>query len=193
MNTDREAFSEESATAVVVRRIHPEKTEVFEEMLLQVNSLRSRFEGHLGTTVVRPREKDHLEYIIVIRFRDAGALRGWTESEELADWMAKAEDCTLEKSVHQKTGLETWFNLPGRPPTTAPSRVKMALAVFLAIYPLVQILNLWVGPALAKLELAVPLDSVIPTALMVVTMTWVVMPAVTWLLWPWLHPGTPRP
>ena len=56
----------------------------------------------------------------------------------------------------------------------------------LAIYPLILMVNLSVGPILAPLPL--PLRALVTSALLVPLMTWVVMPRITRLFYGWLYP-----
>ena len=85
-----------------------------------------------------------------------------------------------------RSGLETWFTLPGMPaPATAPPRWKMALLTWLALLPQVVILALIV-PSRVPLLVNVALSTAIPVAML----TWVIMPGLTTLLYRWLYPPT---
>ncbi|WP_216329284.1 hypothetical protein [Deinococcus aestuarii] len=68
-----------------------------------------------------------------------------------------------------------------------PPRDKLALLNWLAIYPLITLL-LWVArPHLGTL--ALPLQTLLLTAVLVPTMTFVVMPRLTWIFRGWLLRG----
>jgi antibiotic biosynthesis monooxygenase (ABM) superfamily enzyme len=84
----------------------------------------------------------------------------------------------------ERTGLETWFDLPGRAP---PSRGKMAVVTWAALFPLVLLTNTVLGPVLEPVPL-VPRVAV-TCAAMVALMTWVVMPRLTRWLAGWLYPS----
>src|ERR1043165_2046472 len=73
------------------------------------------------------------------------------------------------------TGMEAWFDLPrGRPP---PARWRMAVLTWLGIWPLVS-LSLWlVAPHLARLPFL--LQTALNSALLVLAMTYLMMPWLT--------------
>ena len=86
------------------------------------------------------------------------------------------------------SGLETWFALPASATKAAPPRWKMALVTWSGIFPLVllsshtvaPLLGPWLHPALVVL---------VATGLIVVAMTWLVMPTLVRLLVGWLYPA----
>jgi len=86
-------------------------------------------------------------------------------------------------------GLDQLFGL--LPPTVAPSPPvwKVAVSVLVGLYPLTVLSQAVLGPRLAGLPLL--LRAGVSAVLMVVLMTWVVMPVVTRLLKPWLYPTRP--
>src|SRR5207245_1202860 len=87
-----------------------------------------------------------------------------------------------------RTGLETWFTVPGLPaPPTAPPRWKMALVTWLALLPQVIILS-HVVPKGFPFLLSVALSTAIPVAML----TWVIMPRLTRLLYGWLYAQSVR-
>jgi uncharacterized protein len=75
------------------------------------------------------------------------------------------------------TGLETWFTLPGRPGVPPPPRYKMAILTWIAIFPLVTLVAILLGPVLERLSLVPRLA--ITTAVTVPITTWLVMLRVT--------------
>ncbi|HVH20835.1 MAG TPA: hypothetical protein VNA11_00105, partial [Pseudonocardia sp.] len=58
---------------------------------------------------------------MVYRFASAAQLRDWEESAERARLLAAGEELVSATDVQRVTGLETWFELPGR---TAPAPPK---------------------------------------------------------------------
>lgn len=67
-----------------------------------------------------------------------------------------------------------------------PKRWKMAIVIWLAIYPLITIVSLIIGPHIGKIEF-VPLRTLILTIILVPMMVFVMIPAVQKLLKNWLH------
>jgi antibiotic biosynthesis monooxygenase (ABM) superfamily enzyme len=88
-------------------------------------------------------------------------------------------------------GFGPWFAGLARG-AAAPPGWKMVLTVLLGLYPTVMLLSLYPGKWTAPLGLAVSM--LIGNALSVALLQWVVMPALTSLLAPWLRPrGDSRP
>ena len=174
-------------TTTVTRRVKPGHEPFYEQFLEGIIAAASRFPGHLGVEVFRPERASGGEYRIVYRFDDAEHLRAWLDSDERAAWLERAEPHVIGPMRTQfLTGLETWFTLPGRPDTPPPPPYKMALVTWIAIFPLITLVVIVLGPLLKDLDLVPSLA--ITTAVSVPIMTWLVMPRITRLLRGWLYP-----
>ena len=91
-----------------------------------------------------------------------------------------------EPEIEEIGGLAFWFTLPGRPPRRAPPRIKMALLTFLGAYPL----SILYPKLLTPITNGWPpwLEGALLVALLVVSLTWVVMPVFTRVFEKWLFP-----
>lgn len=69
-------------------------------------------------------------------------------------------------------------------PQSNPPRHKLALLTWLGAYPVITLILALLGPSIVKWPLA--LRTLVLSVLMVATLTWVVMPALTRALRPWL-------
>jgi uncharacterized protein len=69
-------------------------------------------------------------------------------------------------------------------PNSSPPRHKLALLTWLGAYPVITLILALLGPAIVEWPLA--LRTLVLSVLMVATLTWVVMPALTRALRPWL-------
>jgi len=122
---------------------------------------------------------------IVHRFTDAASMEAWGRSETR---------CKLLKEVNQysaphyekATGLETWFMLPGLHAIVAPPRWKMALVTLVAAYILSFSANLLLNPILVLMPL--PASNLIVTLILVIGLTYFLMPTFSRLLRHWLYP-----
>ena len=69
-------------------------------------------------------------------------------------------------------------------PQSGPPRHKLALVTWLGAYPVITLILALLGPALVSWPLA--LRTLMLSVLMVVALTWLVMPSLTRVLRPWL-------
>ena len=172
-------------TVVVSRTAKPGREKDYEAFLQGVTAASRRFPGHLGANVLHA--AGSRDYTIVFRFDTVAHLQAWEESEERAAWLAKVDDlCELEsRHVDKLTGMETWFQLPGRT-VKPPPKHKMAVVSWVAAFPIVQVMSTLVVP---RLDFLPPLGrGVVMSVTMVLLMTYVVMPRLTKLLARWLYP-----
>ena len=107
--------------------------------------------------------------------------------------LAAGECCVCEllegTEFRKLSGLEAWFEPAVVPASMHPPRVKMAVVTWMGIFPVVSLylwlVSLWPGfqdlPFLPR--------TAVFTALIVATMTWVVMPRLTRLMRGWLNPA----
>ena len=91
-----------------------------------------------------------------------------------------------EPEFRKLSGLEAWFEPAVVPATMHPPRARMALVTWLGIFPTVSFFLWFVLPWIQPLPF-LPRTAVL-TALIVVTMTWVVMPRLTRVLRGFLNP-----
>jgi len=177
----------DSVTVCVAWKIRPGQERAFEEWLDGVGRAAAAFEGHQGLNVLRPAGAGSSEYVYIFRFDSYAHLRAWEESDERQRWVAKAQALTAAPARKQvMTGLEYWFTLPEAPGAPAPPRAKMATITLLAIYPLSLVLPAVLAPLLEPLPAL--LRSLLISALLIVLMTYVVMPRMTRLFAAWLFP-----
>ncbi|NJK39747.1 MAG: hypothetical protein HC835_20900 [Oscillatoriales cyanobacterium RM2_1_1] len=185
MNTNLQ--NDPPVTVSVQRRVKPGCEQEFEEFLTGIINASMTFEGHLGTNVFSPTDPQHPEYLIIFKFDHQSNLRRWEESDCRRQWMARGEALTVGSPIFEViTGLETWFTLGTRKPMLPPPRYKMVTVTWLAIFPLVNVINILLSPVLKTLS-PVP-RSFVTTAILVPLMTYVVMPRMTRLFAHWLYP-----
>jgi antibiotic biosynthesis monooxygenase (ABM) superfamily enzyme len=72
------------------------------------------------------------------------------------------------------------------PPAAAPPRYKLALLTWAGAYAVITLILAVLGPAMAPWPL--PLRTLLLSVLMVVAMTWLVIPSLTRLFQGWLTP-----
>jgi antibiotic biosynthesis monooxygenase (ABM) superfamily enzyme len=185
-------------TVVVTRIAKRDKIREFEEWMDGIIHEAMKFEGHMGVNVIRPSDLSNPEYVIIFRFNTFENLAKWENSEVRRQWLAKSKEVAEgEPVIEKQTGLEFWFTphsrtgrsvngdkapTPIAPPP--PPRYKMAIVITAVIFILVSILL----PQIRQLTtgLHIHLSTFIGVVIMVLLMTYVIMPSVTRLLGPWL-------
>ena len=172
-------------TVLVTRRVRDGQQAAFEDWLHEVADAARRYPGHQGVTVVPPPAGDR-EYLIVFRFDTEDHLRAWEDSDERRRLIERSGALADEPPrERQLTGLETWFAVPGGQVRLPPPPWKMWLLSSVAIYPLITLLTLVLGPVLSELPLAARFA--ITTPILGAFMTWLVMPRLSRLFVGWLY------
>ncbi|MCG7200592.1 antibiotic biosynthesis monooxygenase [Marinobacter pelagius] len=183
--------SQEPLTVVVSRRVRKGEQRAFEQLSSQMTERAANFPGYLGATMFRPSSPDDPEYRIVFKFRDRETLTAWEESEERAELLEQIESLLVQPSEREVTsGIVTWFTLPGQNPVQPPPKWKMTLVSWLALYPAVTLVFVLFGDLLAQIPLLV--RTLLVTAVVMVLMSYVLMPRMTRWFRFWLFPDHRR-
>ncbi len=176
--------ADEPVTTTVERRVAPGCEQEFENWARGALAAASRSAGFLGGGLLRPGTAGR-EWHLVYRFATPAALAAWEGSPERRRWLDRVPEIAEETGKHRVTGLETWFELPGRT-APAPPRWKMAIVTWLGVVPLATFFGLVVFPLIAGFP--TPLRVLILPTIFVPTMTWLIMPRMTRLFSRWLYP-----
>lgn len=187
MNTDTELRSE-SVTALIVRQVKPDRFDDFEDWANGMTPIASKFQGYLGTDIIRPRDKMHTEYVIVARFDNYENLKAFMTSGEREEYLKKSAEMTVgEMVIKERHGLAAFFTLPDQPSTAnIPPKYKMAILTILALY--LPLLVISTFTAILFRGFPRPLLLLISLCVLVPLMTWFIMPWITWLFRGWLFP-----
>lgn len=112
-----------------------------------------------------------------------GALDRWQSSAHVAELLVEGHALSTAPDAQPvvRSGLETWFTLPGAPALPPPPKWKMALVTWCALLPQVIALGFVIPHSLPF-----PVPAMIGTAIPVTLLTWVLMPRHTRLLHGWL-------
>src|SRR5437870_652187 len=146
-----------------------------------------KFESHMGVNIIRPSDaSSNPEYIIIFRFNTYDNLKKWENSEIRKAWIKKSRDVTEgDPKTEIQTGLEFWFTPRSAPERgSVPPRYKMAMVTAGIVFVLLSTLI----PQVRQITSTLPilLSTLIGVIIMVVLMTYVIMPSITRLLRPWL-------
>ena len=144
----------EPVTVTIARSIAPGREADFATWSDGLTAAAAEFPGYLGAGLLRPSRVGE-SWHVVFRFDSAAHLRRWEESRERAAILAAGEDLVHATQTQRVTGLETWFELPGRT-APAPPRWKMFVVSAACIYGLNLLLTSVYGWAAAYV---IPLTS----------------------------------
>jgi antibiotic biosynthesis monooxygenase (ABM) superfamily enzyme len=187
-------------TVIVTRTAKKGRIKEFEDWMDGIVHESLKFEGHLGVNIIRPVEESKPEYVIIFRFNTLDNLLKWEKSQARKDWLEKSKNVVEgEDKVQKVTGLEFWFtprsahrygreannNEASGQTVNVPPRYKMAIVTAGIVFVLLNTLI----PQIRQLTAILPLllSSLLGVIIMVLLMTYLIMPSVTKLLKPWLY------
>jgi hypothetical protein len=121
------------------------------------------------------------EYGILRSFADERERDAFYRSELFENWQKHVAELTEgERTYRELHGLEAWFRT-----ATPPPRWKMALLTWLGVWPVSWLVGRLIAPRLTDLPTA--LSSAAIAAVIVVCLTWIVMPALVKAFHSWLR------
>src|ERR1041385_1856013 len=168
----------------ITRRVRPGCEAEFQQALREFFQASFGHGGVLGASMLTPPPgSDSREYGILRTFASETERDAFYESPMFKAWEQRAKTLTEGEPVYRQLhGLEAWFRSPGGP----PPRWKMAAVTLLGVYPVSLLIGFILSPQLRKLPLA--LNLFVVSALIVISLTWIVMRHLTRWLKPWLNP-----
>lgn len=174
-------------TRIARRRALPGCEAAYEAMLREMLARMRSFKGFQGGEMIPP-EAPGEPYLLVVRFASEAELQAWDSSDArlvlLQRMQAVAEG---EPEFRKLSGLEAWFAPAVVPASMHPPRSRMAVVTWLGIFPTVSLVLWFVAPWLANVPFL--LRTAALTALIVVIMTWLVMPRLTRVFRAFLNPA----
>lgn len=175
--------SDQPVTVLARHAVRPQDEEAFERWMSGITDACNRFEGYLGSEVIRPLGDASNEFVSIFRFDTFANLDRWLHSPERDAWLGRTGEFSDEPVQLHYHSLEFWFS-PERHEGRAPPKHRMALVTFLVIWPLVhfvpRLFDDALGPGLAA--------EVASVGAIVLLMTYAVMPLVTSVFARWLFP-----
>ena len=83
------------------------------------------------------------------------------------------------------SGLETWFTSADEEAVVPPRKYKMMIVVWLSVFPLSVLLNYLFRPMISELHITLQIAMI--SVVIVILMTYIVMPLMSKLFHRWLH------
>lgn len=180
--TDRQKT--EPVTTIVQHEILEGREADFEAWSEKIRSACRKYDGYLGTEVIKPVEGDKNNYVCIFRFDSFNNLEVWMDSAERKTIVAEAGEFSARgPHYHQYQSLEFLFTGEGAG-AKPPSREKMAFVTYLGLIPPVYFIppliteyvtgNAFLG-TLASLGIITPM------------MVYMIMPILTKIAAKWLY------
>lgn len=180
----------EPVTILITRTVRVGGEVAFEEAVRAWIPTALAFPGHMGVHMLRPPPGGR-EYGAVLKFRSWEEWETFLASEPYQRFLAEIrEHLEAEPRVETVSGLETWFTPPGTPVALAPPRWKMAVVTWIGVNLTAAALSYVIPPFTTGWPWA--LAFITFNAGVVVGLTWLVMPLLSRLFRPWLHPARRR-
>ncbi|MDX2256186.1 MAG: antibiotic biosynthesis monooxygenase [Pseudanabaenaceae cyanobacterium bins.39] len=182
-------------TMVISEVVAPHQISEYEAWTKEINQAAQQFAGFIGVDIIRPRDEQHPEYVVIVKFDSYEHYWNWLNSAEYKYWMQQARKFISRRShQYQPSGLELWFTLPRQyqKQVTAPAYYKQVIIGVLSVYLLILLSNLVISPWLTWLPdlLALLISVTFVSALI----SYPVMPYLTKVLGFWLYPSSiPNP
>ena len=176
----------ESQIGVVVTRCVPQaNVSRFEHGVRELVRAACSHTGHISADILRGSVRaEGRWYHIVYRFSSETNLRAWESSQQRRSMVEFLDSLAIDAGRHELTGMEAWFDLPpGLPP---PPRIRMAVLTLIGIWPLVSVVLWLLAPHLTALPYL--LRTAVNSTVLVIAMTYWVMPWLGRLANRWLHP-----
>lgn len=181
--------SPEPVAVVLSEIVRAGRIQEYEAWVKGINQAARGFEGFLGVDVIRPREQQHPEYVVIVRFDTYQNIKKWKDSSLYHSWIEKSRDLVERGkfNLQRAGGMELWFTPEVISKREAqPAYYKRVVMGILAVYPLIIITNIILGPFLKGFPqlLGLFISVVVISALL----TYPVMPLLSRLLGFWLYP-----
>ncbi len=172
-------------TAVITHRVHPGREAGYEEWIKGIAADARSFDGYLGAHILRPQLRASSDYTIVVQFDTCPHLEAWMQSEVRKSWIERVKPLIREpESIKILTGLEPWFQLPGKPSQPSPRRYKQAILVWIGVVSISLLVSPHVNALLSSWPVVLRL--LINMGITVLLLTYWVMPFLTRCFKNWL-------
>ena len=172
-----------------IRRIKPGAEAEFQEILRKFFQSSLEHPGTLGAHMIDPPPgSDSREYGILRAFANEKTRDQFYASPFFAEWEKQVDPLCEEPAVRRMvTGLEAWFRNPNPPP-----RWKMALLTWIGVWPVSIVIAALLMPFFAPIQSTFSIANIAFNGTMalgiVLVLTWILMPTLTWMARSWLYP-----
>ena len=97
-------------TLVISEIVKPDRIQEYERWATGISQAAQQYPGFISTDMIRPRDHDHPEYVVVVKFDNYEHFRTWRSSTTCQEWLNQAKDFLVDRTYQQQLGgLEMWF------------------------------------------------------------------------------------
>ena len=173
----------------ITRVVREGKEPDFEEAVNRFVARSMDYHGTTGAHLLRPTDASGpREYGILRSFQSEDHMREFYDSELFSQWQDEVAELVEGEPVQRQLhGLEAFFRGTGGKP---PPKWKMAIVTWLGVFPVVLLWSRALPPFLTSLH-PIAVTGVV-TGVAVITLAWLVMPALTRSLAGWLNSPSSR-
>ena len=172
-----------AVTAVISQRVRPGAEDEFHHLHAEIVQRMRGFDGFLRSEVSEPVPGVQDDHVIVFSFRSRADLDRWLTSEERQEITSGLQPMLEgERTLNVVGGFGGWFAGGG---DRGPVRWKQAVAVLIALFPIslaLRALQRWLLPDAPWIPALI-----VTNLLVIVVLTWVLMPLITRWLGGWLR------
>lgn len=178
-----------AVTRIARRRALPGHEEQYEELAREMLQLMKRHHGFEGAEIIPPASPG-CAYQVAVNFASEADLAAWDNSTDRKQIFARMRPHAEGEPEHRRlNALEEWFQGPAIPANAPkPPRWKTAVVTWMGIWPLASLFIFLAGFWNADGQVPFLVMTAINVTLIVLAMTYLVAPALTKLMKPFLVP-----
>ncbi len=169
-------------TTVVARRVPHRHQQAFANGLTAIMAKAQTMPGHRGATALRLEGTASTVFTVIFAFASPEARDAWIASSELQAWRRTCDGISGPLISGSSSDETPWFAVNA---AERPQRLRGAAVSFLGVFPTITLLSLVLGPFIASWPLLA--RSAFISALMTLTMTYLIMPALMRHLASWTY------
>ena len=170
----------------ITRKVKPGCEPEFEGAIQRFFAESEKINGSLGAQLIRPLPGNRGNtYGILRSFTSNKDRDDFYQSDQFREWDQTVQPLVEPGYTRQEIalhGLEAFFSNPSI--ISHPPRWKMAIVTWMGVWPTVLLISLLISPHLLGLPMWIAIG--IDTVLVVIALSWAVMPLLTKLMRPWL-------
>lgn len=179
-----------NVASAIITHVKPGKEQEYRNWLSQIHTAQTNATGYRGTFLQPPPPGSKAPWITLLRFDSPETLDQWFESDTRKRLLSEAQHLLRYDLMSLTSAFPGWF--PTDPSTgKGPPRVKTAMLVLLALFPVISLQKIFVPPILSQYGAGVSLF--VPLTISVSLISLVLMPLLIKLFNFWLFPTGHNP